>query len=292
MTLKINDIIASFNEENCTLLSTEYKNQLTKLYYICSNGHQTTTTWKYWKRGDRCIFCGIVKAAEKNSTSFTDIEKEFKLANYTLLSTEYKSGEKLKYMCNNGHVRYASYHSFKKGQRCKKCLANSLKLDIEYIRSEMLKENYVLISTEYKSARSLLKCRCPFNHIHKTRWYNWKTGYRCNDCAKINYSINFSGENSPTWRGGLSLDNYCDAWRDKTYKEDIKIRDNYICQNPYCYKKSNKLSIHHIDYDKKNCHPSNLITVCNSCNSLANSERKWHTNWYQALMAKKYNYTY
>ena len=154
MTHSLEDIAEAFCKEDCILLSTKYKNQFTKLDYICANGHETNTTWKYWKRGDRCIFCGIIKGAEKHSCSFNDVEKEFRLANYTLLSTEYKSGKKLKYKCTNGHVKYILYSNFKKGQRCKKCLAESLKLDIDYIKKELMKENYTLISSEYKNARS------------------------------------------------------------------------------------------------------------------------------------------
>jgi len=33
------------------------------------------------------------------------------------------------------------------------------------------------------------------------------------------------------------------------------------------------LTIHHIDYDKRNCDDGNLITLCHSCNPRANSNR-------------------
>jgi 5-methylcytosine-specific restriction endonuclease McrA len=67
--------------------------------------------------------------------------------------------------------------------------------------------------------------------------------------------------------------------------------DKYKCLNPYCSKKSSKLHIHHIDYNKKNCHPSNLITICNSCNSMANKDRNWHQTWYQAIIKNRYGGT-
>ena len=56
--------------------------------------------------------------------------------------------------------------------------------------------------------------------------------------------------------------------------------------------KTGRLSIHHIDYDKKNCHPSNLITVCIGCNGRANTDRDWHKSWYQTIMSKKFGYKY
>lgn len=97
-------------------------------------------------------------------------------------------------------------------------------------------------------------------------------------------SENLIGEDSTNWQGGISCEPYCDVWADKAFKEDIKIRDNYKCQNPNCWGTSDRLGIHHIDYIKKNCHPNNLITLCNSCNSRANTEREWHTAYYQAFM--------
>ena len=66
-------------------------------------------------------------------------------------------------------------------------------------------------------------------------------------------------------------------------------RDGDTCLNPYCFKITKKLCLHHIDYNKKNCMPSNLITVCTSCNSRANKDHKWHKAWYQAVLYRRYN---
>jgi len=85
---------------------------------------------------------------------------------------------------------------------------------------------------------------------------------------------------------------YCALWSNKDFKNAVFYRDNHICQNPYCYKISNTICIHHIDYDKQNCISSNLITLCGSCNARANKDRKWHTEWYQTIMSKKFNYRY
>lgn len=73
---------------------------------------------------------------------------------------------------------------------------------------------------------------------------------------------------------------YCDAWYDKEFKESILERDSYTCQNPDCWEYDPGLSIHHIDYDKKNCHPLNLITLCRSCNGRANGDRQYWQELY------------
>jgi|GEM_PF-1965546 len=82
------------------------------------------------------------------------------------------------------------------------------------------------------------------------------------------------GELHPAWKGGISSEPYCFIWFDKEFKEYIKERDNCECQSPKCWGTGSYLTIHHINYVKKDCVPANLITLCNSCNSRANQNRK------------------
>lgn len=96
------------------------------------------------------------------------------------------------------------------------------------------------------------------------------------------------GNKNPNWKGGISCEPYCDVWLDKDFKESIKERDGYKCLNPCCSKEIEKLNIHHINYIKKDCMPLNLITLCVSCNSKANSDREWHKAWYSAIISKRY----
>jgi len=115
---------------------------------------------------------------------------------------------------------------------------------------------------------------------------NYGNGEKIRGTRNPNYrnGLKISGPNNPNWKGGISCDPYCDAWADKEYKKDIKARDNYECQNPICWGSSNRLDIHHIDYNKQNCHPDNLITLCVSCNSRANFKRDYWQNLYKNLM--------
>jgi len=100
------------------------------------------------------------------------------------------------------------------------------------------------------------------------------------------------GSNNSNWKGGIGIEPYCDAWADKEYKADIKERDDSMCMNPDCWNTSETLCLHHIDYDKKNCSPLNLITLCASCNARANFSRENHTLYYQDLMTEFYGYEY
>ena len=86
------------------------------------------------------------------------------------------------------------------------------------------------------------------------------------------------------WSEFISCKPYCQAWIDKEYRESIKERDNYECQNPDCWKTSGIICIHHIDYNKKNCVPLNLITLCNSCNSRANYNKEYWIEMYAEII--------
>jgi len=111
--------------------------------------------------------------------------------------------------------------------------------------------------------------------------------YYENPEALIKNSCVQQGIDRKDWTGFKATEPYCDVWGDKEYKQDIKNRDGNVCQNPDCWHKSDRLCVHHIDYKKKNCHPSNLITLCISCNFRANSNREYWKSFYKNIMIKK-----
>lgn len=211
---------------------------------------------------------------------------------YVLLSKTYENSKtKLKTLCPVGHVYFTSYDNFKnRGRRCNICgsiaTGNSKRLAYKDVKEVIINANYTLISTEYKNVDQKLDLLCPEGHSISMNFHNFKAGWRCPICKGIRQTLLYSGENHSQWKGGLSLKGYCSIWKDAEYKEAIKQRDKYMCQNPYCYKEDKVLHIHHIDYDKQNCHPSNLITICRSCNSRANTDREWHKAWYQTIIKK------
>ncbi len=88
-------------------------------------------------------------------------------------------------------------------------------------------------------------------------------------------------EKHPNWQDGKSFEIYPQEF--KLVKKSILERDNYQCQDPNCDGNHKKLHIHHIDYDKKNNNPENLITLCISCHMKTNYNRKYFTEFYNNL---------
>lgn len=95
------------------------------------------------------------------------------------------------------------------------------------------------------------------------------------------------GELNRQWQGGKSFEIYPQEF--KQIKKFILERDNYECQCPGCEHKSNKLDIHHIDYDKKNNVSENLITLCTKCHgkTIGKKKRQYYTEFYQNIMENK-----
>lgn len=98
------------------------------------------------------------------------------------------------------------------------------------------------------------------------------------------YGIHRFGEDSPNWNNGSSFEPYGIEFN-KQFKKFIKDRDFNICQNSNCLNTEN-LHVHHIDYDKTNNNPKNLITLCHSCHMKTNgkSNRNYFTKYYQNIV--------
>lgn len=109
--------------------------------------------------------------------------------------------------------------------------------------------------------------------------YNYQKNRRhcSNECRYITISNEKSGENSILWQGGKSFEEYTVDWT-RTLRRAIRERDNYTCQVCGLEQGDRAHSVHHIDYDKKNCNPDNLITLCTKCHIKTNFEREYWTD--------------
>tara|TARA_B100001964_G_scaffold114969_1_gene128213 strand:+ start:6147 stop:6764 length:618 start_codon:yes stop_codon:yes gene_type:complete len=97
-------------------------------------------------------------------------------------------------------------------------------------------------------------------------------GFKHTEESRKKMSLKHSMENNANWKGGKSFELYGVEFNNKL-KEQIRNRDQYVCR--LCSKKQEKRKhhIHHIDYDKQNNDPINLITLCIKCHLKTNFVR-------------------
>lgn len=106
----------------------------------------------------------------------------------------------------------------------------------------------------------------------------------------LEYHEAHSGENAWNWQGGKSFEIYPKEWTNRL-KKSIRKRDNHQCQvcNTHQNLLGKKLDVHHIDYNKKNCNPNNLISLCESCHMKTNFNRDKWTEFFRLKIANKIN---
>lgn len=85
------------------------------------------------------------------------------------------------------------------------------------------------------------------------------------------------GSRNAAWLGGKSFEPYTPEFNPKL-KNFIRKRDSYRCS--MCGKNEKetgeRMSIHHVDYNKKNNSHNNLISLCRICHTHTNLDReKW-----------------
>lgn len=87
-------------------------------------------------------------------------------------------------------------------------------------------------------------------------------------------------EKNSNWQGGKSFELYGKEWTG-TLKNLIRKRDNYTCC--LCGKPQEAIlhDVHHIDFNKKNCGPLNLITLCHDCHVKTNRKREYWIKYFQ-----------
>ena len=173
----INDVREAFEKEGYQLLTKEYVNSKQKLDYICPKGHRHSVRRTSWQQGHRCPYCD---GQGKPTIEF--IRSEFAKEGYILLTDKYiNTKSKLDYICPKGHKHSICWANWQQGQRCYYCKHNVP--TIEFIKKQFEKENYKLLTVEYKNCYQKLDYICLNGHKHSICWNDWKNGNRCPYCA-------------------------------------------------------------------------------------------------------------
>jgi len=116
---------------------------------------------------------------------------------------------------------------------------------------------------------------------------------RCKKCFQKYWKQNImrlmkkvKGREHGNWQNGISKEPYPFEF-DRNLKEKIKKRDNYQCQNCGMTEEEHIIvygvgvSIHHIDYNKKNIKEDNLISLCRQCHGRTNFNREYWQEYFE-----------
>ena len=91
----------------------------------------------------------------------------------------------------------------------------------------------------------------------------------------------YGGENHPNWQGGLKDNPYGPEYNERLRRK-IRERDGCTCQLCSGVDKDRALQVHHINYDKTDNQPQNLISLCLSCHVKTNYDREYWTVYFQS----------
>lgn len=133
------------------------------------------------------------------------------------------------------------------------------------------------------------KLRLEANHWSQREIEILKSDYHSNNSGELSLLLKRDkkaifdkayqlGLTNPHWAYIEDKHQYPPEWTSEL-KAQIMERDNFTCQLQQC--KDTPLCVHHIDYNKSNCKPSNLITLCFCCHAKTNVHRNYWTSLFQ-----------
>jgi ribosomal protein S27E len=197
--------------------------------YKCSCGNISYITYANFYKGKRCNVCGRKRRNKTKTLSHDFVNSYFEENGCTLLDHYERSDKLMRYICECGNESKITWDNFKQGYRCSACgrkkTIASHAYDYEYVKQQIEKYGYTLLSNTYNRSQEILEVRCPKGHEHFTSWNRFQKGVRC----KICHFESIVGENSPHWKGGHSelkeyIRNKLVDWKKQSMKSS-----NYKC---------------------------------------------------------------
>lgn len=264
------EVVRIFDKNGCKLISKEYKNNRTKLDYICECGKENKIALTHFMRGNRCRSCSFIKTASKKRHVYIVLKAEYEAKGCKLISTEYINNKQaLTYICHCGNTTEASYLSFKKSDKCNKCSGNE-NLSYEDVKAFFEKSNCVLLSEKYLNSKTKMRYICSCGNEHHTTFDNFRTSKRCYECRNKAIGEKKKGVLSNWYNPNLTGEERIKNRYDENYRvwrKSVFERDDYTCK--CCSVKGGILNAYHLDGFHWNVERrydlTNGITLCNEC---------------------------
>jgi len=236
------------SNSNCKLLSMEYINNSTNMLFRCSCGEEFITTYSSFKDKNQrhCKSCSTDILINKLNLGYDFVKQYIEIYNCRLLSKTYKNNhEHLQIECLTcNHIFPNTFDCFRSSKhKCPECAIKATiglnSFTTEFVREYIFNEGYKLLS-EYKNCDTDLKLMCPKGHIFYMDFYHFKNrSQRCKVCFKLSGRC---GENSGTWKGGITKLQHSMRSNIKDWVMESMKEVNYICQ---ITGKKGRLNVHH-----------------------------------------------
>lgn len=178
---------------NIEIIADEYINKDAKLRCRCLiDGHEWDARWGHLTRGVGCPLCA------GQIVTIDDIKKKLEIISpmVQILSKEYinaKGKIECKCLVNDCSNKWeTTWMSLKQGSGCPKCgflkIGNSSRLSLEEIKEKLgiISPSIELLSSEYLSSKTRLKCKCLIDNCNnewEATWDSLGQGSRCPKCA-------------------------------------------------------------------------------------------------------------
>ena len=229
----------------------EFKSSKSSIEVFCVIHNELYTTEFFrFKEGCRCQKCGN----ERRAISLLKWTEE-KIINYIKKNSDdifiefiELNGQNsiIKLKCKEGHIREQKFANFLDNKRCLYC-NSSIPLTLEYIKEKIKKDNYTLLSNEYKNNITPLEVLCDNGHIYKTNWNRYKEGKRCPRC----YEAEHQSKGAKKIENILLLKNI--DYKKEYRFEDCKFKhtlpfDFYLPQYNICIEFDGKQHYEIVDY--------------------------------------------
>jgi predicted nucleic acid-binding Zn ribbon protein len=131
--------------------------------------------------------CSNIYNNKSKRLKYNDVKEFIENKGYTLLSKSYTLKDKLTVRCPMGHEYNVAFGNFRTGKRCPVC-NGGVSITYDYVKEQIEKEGYRLLSNEYINAHKKLEIECPKGHKYKVIWNAFQQGSRCPVCVAISNS--------------------------------------------------------------------------------------------------------
>jgi hypothetical protein len=221
---EVKNYIEFESSSGCLLLSTDYKNNRTKLKLKCKCDNEFITDLNHFKNQNQhqCPDCGKSSSIKNRTMDHKEFVKkvyEFERCDYSVLSIYKKTNINITIKHNKcGHVYSVKPNNFINGHRCPKCYGNP-KYNTEIFKekiNELYKNEYCVVG-EYRGNNFNIKvvhnkCKTVYN-ARPNGMLNG--GYKCPKCFPAHFKTH------DEFIGDIK----------KIHKEEYEILSEYIRNN-------------------------------------------------------------